>query len=395
VIDVLDLHLHSHFSIAASNRMTVDNILTFAKIKGITIIGTGDVLFNPWKLELEKNLEQEGNGFYLFDKIRFILSSEINLIFEKCDKLRKIHLVLTFPSIKSVEKSRNLLRKFGNLETSSRPNIFIGGRQLVSILKNVDDDIQIIPAHIFTPWFGILGSKSGFDAIEDCFEENTDKIFAVETGLSADPAMCYRINSLRNFTTISNSDAHSPDQIGREATIFKDIKSYEDLFSVIKNYTPERFLFTLEYFPEEGKYFADGHRKCNFSVLPDSTSHLNCSVCGKPLTYGVFHRLLELSESSYKNTLSKIKYFHTIPLKGIISQVIHKSNKSLAVDREYKKAINIFKNEINILLFAKESDLISSLPIEIAEGIISIRNEKVIKLPGFDGEYGKIILNYS
>lgn len=230
MIDVLDLHLHSHFSIAASNRMTVDNILTFAKMKGITIIGTGDVLFNPWKLELEKNLEQEGNGFYLFDKIRFILSSEINLIFEKCDKLRKIHLVLTFPSIKSVEKSRNLLRKFGNLETSSRPNIFIGGRELVSILKNVDDDIQIIPAHIFTPWFGILGSKSGFDAIEDCFEENTDKIFAVETGLSADPGMCYRINSLRNFTTISNSDAHSPDQIGREATIFKDIKSYEDLF---------------------------------------------------------------------------------------------------------------------------------------------------------------------
>jgi len=393
VIDILDLHLHSHFSIATSKKMTVKNISYFAKLKGITIIGTGDVLFAPWKQELESNFENEENGFYLFDELRFILTTEINLIFEKSNRLRKIHLILTFPSFKSVEKSRNLLKKYGNLEVSSRPNIFINCVELVSILKDIDFDIQIVPAHIWTPWFGILGSKSGFDTIEECFEEHTDKIFAIETGLSADPGMCYKVKSLRNFATISNSDAHSPDQIGREATILRDIKDYKDLFSVVKTPSGDRFLFTLEYFPEEGKYFADGHRKCNFFVLPEDTERLNCSVCGKPITYGVYHRILELSENSVKGNFSRIKYIHMVSLKEIISQAMLRNRKSVSVEKEYKKIINIFNNEINVLCFVSNNDLLNALSFEVAQGIINVREEKVIKIHGFDGQYGKIIFN--
>ncbi len=393
MIDVLDLHLHSHFSIATSKKMTTKNISYFARLKGVTIIGTGDVLFALWKQELRLDLEDEENGLYQFDKLKYVLTSEINLIFEKNDRLRKVHLILTFPSFESVEKSRNLLRKYGDLEASSRPNIFTDGVKLVSILKDIDFDIQVIPAHIWTPWFGILGSKSGFDAIEECFENNTDKIFAIETGLSADPGMCYKVNSLRSFTTISNSDAHSPDQICREATILKNVKGYKDLFSVIKNPLPDRFLFTLEYFPEEGKYFADGHRKCNFFVLPESVKRSNCSICGKPLTYGVYHRVLELSDNFAKEDFSRIKYVHAVPLKEIISQAIHRNIKSVSVEQEYKKIIDVFSNEINVLCFVSNNDLLNALPFEIAKGIISIREEKVIKIQGFDGQYGKIIFN--
>jgi uncharacterized protein (TIGR00375 family) len=392
VIDILDLHLHSHFSIAASKRMIIDNIISFAKIKGVTIIGTGDILFEQWEREFQGKIRQEKDGLFVFDKIRFILSSEVNLVFEKQDRVRKVHLILAFPSIKSVDKSRNRLKKYGNLDASSRPNIFIDGKEFVSILKDIDEGIQIIPAHIFTPWFGILGSKSGFDSIEDCFEENVKEVFAIETGLSADPGMCYKVNSLRNFTTVSSSDAHSPDQIGREATIFNDIEGYKDLFSAIKNPSPEKLLFTFEYFPEEGKYFADGHRNCGFSILPDIKFRNSCPVCGKPLTYGVFHRILELSGNFNKDAPSKIKYFHSIPLKDIISQALHKSKKSLTVDNYYKEAIDAFGNEINVLIFVEEKELKTLLPLEIANGIIKVRKEKVTKVPGFDGKFGKVLL---
>jgi uncharacterized protein (TIGR00375 family) len=393
VIDAVDLHLHSYFSIATSKRMNLVNISYYSKLKGISIVGTGDILFPPWRYEIEKELESNDKGFYLYKDIRFVLTSEINLIFETNCKLRKVHLILTFSSLESVRKCSNMLKRYGNLESASRPNIFLDGTEIVRILKEINDDIQVIPAHIFTPWFGLFGSKSGFDSIEMCFGKYYERISAFETGLSADPSMCNMINSLIKLTPISNSDAHSPEHIGREATLFKDIISYDDLFSSIKNPVSGKFLFTLEYFPEEGKYFADGHRKCNYYVIPRDTNRTSCPVCGKPLTYGVYHRILELSEKIDQKKKSKLKYIHMLALKEIISKALHKGRNSIAVEKEYRKALDIFKNEINVLCFVDLSDLINALAYEVAVEIIKIREEKVSIVPGFDGKYGEITIN--
>ncbi len=388
--EIADIHIHSKYSISTSSRMCIEEIVRFSKIKGVTLVGTGDILFKSWRREIEPLFENQSEGIYYYKNMRFFLTSEVNLVFEKEEIMRKIHLLVIFPSFNSVENGYKFLSRFGHIDLSTRPTIHMTGKDFVEGLKNVDERIHIIPAHIWTPWFGVLGSRSGFDNIEECFEEGAKQIFALETGLSADPELSYMVPCLRSYTMISNSDAHSPAEIGREATIFDKITSYDMFFESLKAISSGNLLATVEYFPEEGKYFADGHRKCKFFEVPDNTERCLCPVCGKPVTIGVYHRVLELSGEDKEKQFHKISSFHVIPLRTLISQALRKGKNSNLVQIKYEKAIEAFGNELNILCFASKEELFKNLDPCVAKFVLALRNGNVMKLPGYDGIFGKI-----
>ncbi len=390
--EVLDLHIHSHFSMATSKNMDLEHMSEWARKKGITILATGDITHPLWVNTLKNKLTDLQNGLFEFNGTKFILCGEVNIVFKKNEKLRKIHLLVAVPSFKLLTALDRVLSHFGNLSVDGRPTLFISGEQFVKVVSSISDEIFIIPAHIWTPWFGLFGSKSGFDRIEDCFGKETEKIFALETGLSSDPYMNYLVRDIDRFTMVSNSDAHSPENIAREANVMKDIFSYKDIFDIIKN-KDKRFLFTIEFFPEEGKYFGDGHRKCNVHFVPKDKKKVLCPICGKPLTYGVFHRVMALAnwkKEERKN--DKIPFKHVIPLKEIIAQVVEKGKNTKTVDNIYQHVVSIFGSELNVLIFEKEETLFSKLDTEIAEAIVSMRKENVEKQIGYDGVYGKILI---
>ena len=393
MIDIVDLHIHSHYSMATSKNMDIDNIALWARKKGVTIIGAGDIMHPLWQKELRDKLTDLKNGFFEFEGIKFVLSGEVSLVYKKNGKVRKIHLIVTVPDFKTLYEVSDVLKKFGNLETDGRPTLFTDAERFSEELFKISDAVYIIPAHIWTPWFGLFGSKSGFDSIEECFGDESERIFALETGLSSDPGMNYIVRNIDRFTLVSNSDAHSPENIAREANVIKDVGSYEDLFDVIKNADKNRFMFTIEFFPEEGKYFGDGHRKCGVHVLPEKNEKAICSVCKKPLTYGVYHRVMEVANwtnSERKN--KKLPYRHVIPLKEILSVVSGKGKKTKTVSVLYDAVLDAFGSELNALLFAPTDELYEKLDKDIADAICMMREEKVEKQYGYDGVYGKITL---
>ena len=390
--EVVDLHLHSYFSRATSKDMDLEHMAEWARKKGVTILGTSDITHPEWVNILKHKLTDLQNGLFEFNGIKFILCGEVNLVFRKNEKLRKIHLLVAVPSFKLLTILNKTLSRFGDLSVDGRPTLFMSGEQFIKITSSISNEIFVIPAHIWTPWFGLFGSKSGFDRIEDCFEDETEKIFALETGLSSDPYMNYLVRDIDRFTMVSNSDAHSPENIAREANVMKDIFSYKDIFDAIKN-KDQRFLFTIEFFPEEGKYFGDGHRKCNVHFVPKDEKRVLCPVCGKPLTYGVFHRVMTLSGWKREERKDgKIPFKHIIPLKEIIAQVVEKGKKTKTVDRIYQYILSILGSELNALIFEKEDTLFSKLDKEIAEAIVNMRKEDVEKQIGYDGVYGKILI---
>ncbi|MBU1061689.1 MAG: endonuclease Q family protein [Candidatus Omnitrophica bacterium] len=390
---VADFHIHSKYSRATSPRMQVSTLAEYAKLKGISLLGTGDITHHLWLEELKDSLKDSGNGLFEYKGVNFILTGEISAIYSKNGRVRKIHNVIFVPSFDVADKINSTLSGYGNLSADGRPIIGIDAKDLVEILFGISKDIFVVPGHIWTPHFSLFGSKSGFDSIEECFEEYAKDIYALETGLSSDPGMNWRWSKLDRFSLISNSDSHSPSKIGREANVFDTEMSYNSIIDALKAKDNKKFLYTVEFFPEEGKYHYDGHRNCKVRLNPVETRKNKgiCSVCGKPLTVGVMNRVEELADRPEGFVpQKKIPYKKMIPLAEIISDVMDVADSSKAVDAEYRAIVPRFGTEFEVLIELQEELLLNKLPKKIARAIINVRNGNVNILPGFDGEYGKI-----
>lgn len=410
---VADLHLHSKFSRATSREMVLDTLSHWAKIKGIDLLATGDFTHPEWLFLLKQKLEPSGNGLYRLksivpsendylkslpnstESISFILSVEISFIYSKNGKVRKIHLVLLAPDFDSVDKINQKLSGLGNLRSDGRPILGMDAKTFVKIVADHCPQCVVIPSHIWTPWFSLFGANSGFDTIEECFEEMTPFIFALETGLSSDPPMNWKLSALDKYSLVSNSDAHSPSKIGREANVFDTDFSYAGLIDAIKTKDPNKFLYTVEFFPEEGKYHYDGHRKCGVLFSPqESTQHNNiCPVCGKKLTIGVMHRVHELADREQEESSPlRIPYKNLIPLNEIIAQALEKTTECKSVWDVYFRFIREFENEQKILTELDLNELMGLPPERIGLGVERMRNGDVKIVPGHDGCFGRIRL---
>lgn len=393
-----DFHLHSKYSKATSKEMDLENLEKWARIKGIDVLGTGDFTHPGWLKELKLKLEPAEKGLFKLNpegKTRFILTSEVSCVYPKKGKLRKIHLIIFSPSFETCEKINAYLSLYGNLEADGRPTLRLDAKELVKIILNISSDCLIVCSHAWTPWFSVFGSRSGFNSLEECFEEYSNYIFSIETGLSSNPPMNWRISKLDKITLISNSDAHSPSHIGREANFFDLEMNYFSIVEAIKKKDKEKFLYTIEFFPEEGKYHFDGHRNCGVSFHPRETKKYKgiCPICGKPLTIGVLNRVEELADRPEGFTPENAIPFKTlIPLEEIIAESLGQKSKTIEVEKEYKKLIDIFGNEFKIILEVKKEELEKFTLPKIAEGIIRAREGRVFIEPGYDGVYGKIRL---
>ncbi len=389
---IADLHIHSRFSRATSQEMTIPKIAEFARLKGIGMVGTGDFTHPGWIKELQDYLEYK-DGVYEYAGIKFVLTVEVNNIYTKNGKLRRIHNIIFAPDFGCVEKINSYLSKYGKLEADGRPIITLPAEEMLKALIDISPDIYLIPSHIWTPWFSLFGSNSGFDSIEECFGPLTDKIFAMETGLSSDPSMNWRLSMLDRITLVSNSDAHSPNRLGREANVFSEELNYYSLLEVLKNKDRSRFLYTIEFYPEEGKYHFDGHRKCQIRMSPKEARINNnlCPVCSRTITVGVLHRI-ELLADRDEGYLpeNRIPYKNLIPLEEIIAEAMGVGRDTMAVKNEYLKLCKTFGNEFEILLNTPIQDLRNNTQEKIAQGIERARLGNVIINPGYDGEFGTI-----
>ena len=390
---VADFHIHSKYSRATSPKMEVRTLSEFAKTKGISLLGTGDFTHYLWLEELKDSLKDSGNGLFEYNGVNFILTGEISCIYSKGGRVRKIHNVIFVPSFKVAEKVNSTLSGYGNLSADGRPIIGMDAKDLVEILFGISKEIFVVPGHIWTPWFSLFGSKSGFNSIEECFEEYSKDIYALETGLSSDPGMNWRWSKLDRFSLISNSDSHSPQKIGREANVFDTEMSYNSIVDVLKKKDRKKFLYTIEFFPEEGKYHYDGHRNCNVRFNPsESKKNKNiCPVCGKPLTVGVVNRVDELADRPEGfEPEGRIPYKRMVPLAEIIADVLDVGDGSKKVAAEYQAIVPRVGTEFEVLTEVNEDELLKKLPSKIAKAILNVRSGNVEILPGFDGEYGKI-----
>jgi len=394
---IADFHLHSKYSRATSKDMDLENLDKWAKIKGIKVLGTGDFTHPEWFKSIKEKLIPAEPGLFKIkngdEATRFILTAEISCIYSKKNRVRKIHVIIFAPSFEAVEKINTHLGWIGNLKSDGRPILGLDAKELAKIVLDSSPDCLVVPAHAWTPWFSIFGSKSGFDTIEECFEEYSKYIYAIETGLSSDPSMNWRLSALDKITLISNSDAHSPQKIGREANVFDTEMSYSAIVKAIKEGNPKEFLYTIEFFPEEGKYHYDGHRNCEVRLSPQESKKYNniCPSCGRPLTIGVMNQIDSLADREKGFTPSgAIPFKSLILLNEIIAESLGMGVVSRRVDEEYKSLIKKFGTEFNILLDVAKENLVSATLPEIAEGIIRVREGKVFITPGYDGVYGKI-----
>ena len=404
---IADLHIHSRFSMATSKEGTPENLDFWARKKGISLIGTGDFTHPVWREELKERLVSEGNGLYRLrdeyvkeesrkfpgEGTRFVVSGEISSIYKKNGKTRKVHNVILLPSLEAADAMAQRLEKIGNIHSDGRPILGLDSHDLLEMMLDVCPEGILIPAHIWTPHFSVLGAKSGFDSVEECFEELAPYIHALETGLSSDPAMNWRISKLDRYQLVSNSDAHSPSKLGREANLLDIDCSYEGLYRAIQ--TGEGLEGTVEFFPEEGKYHFDGHRKCGVSLSPVEAERLGgiCPVCGKKLTMGVDHRVEQLADRA-EGFVKKDgkKYESLVPLPEVISACMGYSAASKKVQGYFEKMLQTLGTEFDILRNVPSEDIKSCAGERIAEGIENVRTGNVKRIPGYDGEYGKIEL---
>ena len=404
---IADLHIHSRFSMATSKEGTPENLDFWARKKGISLIGTGDFTHPVWREELKERLVSEGNGLYRLrdeyvkedsrkfpgEGTRFVVSGEISSIYKKNGKTRKVHNVILLPGLEAADAMAQRLEKIGNIHSDGRPILGLDSHDLLEMMLDVCPEGILIPAHIWTPHFSVLGAKSGFDSVEECFEELTPYVHALETGLSSDPAMNWRISKLDRYQLVSNSDAHSPSKLGREANLLDIDCSYEGLYQAIQ--TGQGLEGTVEFFPEEGKYHFDGHRKCGVSLSPVEAERMGgiCPVCGKKLTMGVDHRVEQLAdrEEGFVKEDGK-KYESLVPLPEVISACMGYSTASKKVQGCFEQMIQTLGTEFDSLRNEPSEDIKSCAGERIAEGIENVRNGKVKRIPGYDGEYGKIRL---
>ncbi len=391
-----DLHIHSRFSRATSKEMNIPALARTAREKGLLVVGTGDFTHPDYFKELEALLEpapEEGLYVYREDPEgpRFVLSAEVSNIFSQKGKgNRRIHTVLLAPSLEIVREINLALSGLGNLEADGRPIFGFPVKQLVKLVRQISEEVLVIPAHVWTPWYSLFGAFSGFDSVEECFEEETEHIFALETGLSSDPAMNWRLSALDRYTLVSNSDAHSPSKLGREANAFFGRPSFPAMAEAIKK---DALAFTIEFYPEEGKYHFDGHRACGVLFSPQETlAHGGkCPVCGAPLTVGVMHRVEELADRPEGFCPEgKPPAVHLVPLQEIIAEALGKGVQTQAVLKTYRQIIQWGGSEFEVLLFKELEELREFLPAKILEGVKRVREGRLSIRPGYDGVYGKI-----
>ena len=391
---VADFHIHSKYSRATSKNMDVPNLAKWARCKGVTLLGSGDFTHHLWLEELRHYLQPlPEKGLFIYNGVYFILSVEVSNIFSQNGKVYRVHNVIMAPSLQMVREINRMLSFHGNLSSDGRPILGISCKQLAKELFDISDDIMFIPAHIWTPWFSVFGSNSGFNSLEEAFGEYADKITALETGLSSDPPMNWRLSALDKYSLVSNSDAHSPSRIGREANVFDCELNYWEIKKVLETKDAGKFLYTIEFFPEEGKYHYDGHRNCNIRLHPKDTKKYNglCPVCGKPLTKGVLYRVDELADRPEGFIPEGAAgYKSLVPLDEIIAETKGMDKKSKTVEREYFSLISEFGSEFDILVNVPKEELFSKMPLRVAEGIKRVRDRQLEILPGFDGEYGMI-----
>lgn len=394
---IADFHIHSKYSRATSKDMEVDTLALWAEKKGINLLGTGDFTHPQYFAELQGALEPLGNGLFKLKKrsspINFILTVEVSNIFSVKGVVKRIHNVILAPSFEVAQKINTQLSKVGNIASDGRP-IFGGHvKQIVKIVLDASPDCLVIPAHAWTPWFSVFGANSGFDSIEDCFEEEAKNIFAIETGLSSDPAMNWRLSKLDKITLLSNSDSHSPSRIGREASAFDCEMDYFEIVRAIREKDRKKILYTIEFFPEEGKYHFDGHRACDLVLAPEESKKVNkiCPRCGKKLTIGVLHRVDDLADRA-EGFIPKdsIPFKNTIPLDEIIADAHGVSVGTKTVDGEYEKMVKHLGPELSILFDRPENELAAIASPKVVQGILKVRDRQVEIAPGYDGVYGKI-----
>lgn len=391
---------------ATSKDGTPENLELWARKKGISILGTGDFTHEKWREELKDSMVSAEDGFYkLKDEkrlpeaermkdqtVRFVVSGEISCIYKKNGKTRKAHHLILLPGLEEAEKMAKKLEKIGNIHSDGRPILGLDSRDLLEIMLEASPEGIFIPAHIWTPHFSVLGAKSGFDSLEECFEDLTPYIHALETGLSSDPPMNWRISSLDQYQLVSNSDAHSPSKIGREANLLDIELSYEGLSRALCR--GEGLLGTVEFFPEEGKYHYDGHRKCEVCLTPEEAEKMGniCPVCGKKLTMGVEHRVEQLADRKYGYRKENAKEFESlVPLAEVISSCMGYSSGSKKVQSCYENMLEKLGPEFEILRRVPAEDIKAVFDENVAAAIEGIRQKKVKKIPGFDGKYGKIL----
>jgi len=436
-----DLHVHGKYSRAVSQDMVLPKMAEWARKKGIDILTTSDWTHPLWQRELKSILEEKEEGLYRLKegekKVQFILTTEISSIYSQGGKLRRIHNLIFSPSLETCENvSRQLLKKGCNLSSDGRPIIGLSSKDLLELVLSVDERCILIPCHVWTPWFSLYGSKSGFASIEECFGNYSKYIYGVETGLSSDPEMNWRIKELDNRSILSSSDAHSPAKMGREATVFElERPNYENIVKAIKPQsikgttgttstkgnkalgTPgtldtrgTRILYTIEFYPEEGKYHYTGHRNCKVVHSPKDSKEkgIICPNCKRELTVGVMHQIEEMGEKIPDDSLIKIKtndlgvkwigdprgnhppFVKIVPLLEVVSESLSSTTASQKVKDEYEKLCSALGSEFNILLRTKLLDIEKAGGPKIAEGIRKVRSGDIVVEPGFDGEYGKV-----
>lgn len=411
---IADLHIHSRYSMATSRSLTIPHLAGWALRKGIDVIGSGDFTHPGWWRELNESLVlDEQSGLYLSrlpaelpspvpDRRgpHFCLQTEINCIYKRAGKTRKVHNLVFMPDFQAAARFRARLGSIGNLASDGRPVLALDSRDLLEIALDCSPEAVLIPAHIWTPWFALFGSKSGFDRIEDCYGDLTQHIFALETGLSSDPPMNRLVSALDNFAMISNSDAHSGPNLGREANFFSGTPSWQGMFEALRTAarreepTPGqcRFLGTLEFYPEEGKYHLDGHRACNVSLTPQETKELAnmCPVCGKPLTIGVLHRVMDLADrSAHPNLLYEPATRMLMPLPEVAGQIMGLGPASARVMRKCAEIVTALGAELDVLCLMP-LEQIRAYWEPLGEAVERVRSRRLAMQPGYDGQYGRL-----
>ena len=396
---IADFHIHSKYSRATSREMEVATLALWAEKKGINLLGTGDFTHPQYFAELQGALEPAEKGLFKLrarpSPVRFVLTVEVSNIFpaKGGGPAKRIHTIVFAPSFEAAQKINTSLSRLGKLSSDGRPIFGFHVKQIVKIALDASPDCLVVPAHAWTPWFSVFGANSGFDSLEECFEEEAKNIFAIETGLSSDPAMNWRLSALDRITLLSNSDSHSPSRIGREANVFDCEMDYFEIVKAIREKDRKKLLYTVEFFPEEGKYHFDGHRACDLVLAPEESKKLNkvCPRCNKKLTIGVLHRVEDLADREEgflpKNT---IPFKNMIPLDEIIADAFGQAVGTKAVEQEYERMIKQTGPELSILFDKSREELLPLVPPRILEGILRVRDRQVEILPGYDGVYGKI-----
>lgn len=400
---ILDLHTHSKYSRACSKHLELPIIAKTCEIRGIDIVSASDITHPAWFDHMKEELEELRDGVYQLtggrSKTKFILGTEIACIKKHKDKTRRVHVLVFCPTLEVVEKLNKSLANDGfNLTADGRPILGMPVKGLLEYIKNIDERCHLIPAHAWTPWFGIFGSKGGYDSLDEAFDELSSEIFAIETGLSSDPIMNWHWSHLDNIALVSNSDAHSPAKLGREANVLQfaseeDI-TYDSIFNAIKSNNTDQFPFTIEFYPEEGKYHMDGHRDCGVRFHPDETKKHKgiCPECKKPLVIGVMNRVMELGDRTTEEAktfgASRVPYKSLVPLVEIIADTVQKGWATKTVQRIYDPLIEQVGSEFHILLNASLKEIAAASSAQIAEAVDRVRKGNIYIKPGFDGEFG-------